>query len=109
MSNETFTCKGCNHELPEVYSIKPGGYCYLCDPNVTVKELLESTTFDKNEALKRMKKGEKVTHKSMMPDEYLYVVDEGDTIFTEDGFDFTASFWSKNLSHYENGWTKYEI
>ena len=34
------TVEGCENELPSNYSIKTEGYCYLCDPNVTVKELL---------------------------------------------------------------------
>lgn len=38
---ETFNCKGCGHNLPKDYQIKTDGYCYLCDPNVTVDELLK--------------------------------------------------------------------
>lgn len=37
----TFKCKGCGHELPVNFQIRTDGYCYLCDPNVTVKELLK--------------------------------------------------------------------
>jgi hypothetical protein len=36
----TFKCKGCGHELPENFQMKTKGYCYMCDPEVTVKELL---------------------------------------------------------------------
>jgi hypothetical protein len=37
---DTFTCLGCGHELPNRYSLRTKSYCYLCDPNITVKELL---------------------------------------------------------------------
>ncbi len=35
-----FKCKGCEHELPLNYSMKNPKYCYLCDPEVTIDELL---------------------------------------------------------------------
>jgi hypothetical protein len=35
-----FTCQGCNCELAEDYSLRTKGYCYLCDPNITLEELL---------------------------------------------------------------------
>jgi hypothetical protein len=35
-----FICKGCGHELPEDYSMRTEGYCYMCDPNITTEELL---------------------------------------------------------------------
>lgn len=38
---ETFNCKRCGHNLPKEYQIKTDGYCYLCDPNITVNELLK--------------------------------------------------------------------
>ncbi len=40
-SQESFKCKGCKHELPLDYSMKNPEYCYLCDPEVTVDELLK--------------------------------------------------------------------
>ena len=42
---KTFTCKQCGHLLPVDMSMRTEGYCYLCDPNVTVKELLEIPEF----------------------------------------------------------------
>lgn len=41
--NYIFKCKGCGHELPSTYCIRTLGYCYLCDPNITVDELLKPT------------------------------------------------------------------
>lgn len=35
-----FTCQSCEHELPIEFQMKTEGYCYLCDPNITVEELL---------------------------------------------------------------------
>jgi hypothetical protein len=37
---KVFVCSACNHELPISYSIKTENYCYMCDPNVTIEELL---------------------------------------------------------------------
>jgi 16S rRNA G966 N2-methylase RsmD len=37
---ERFICEACNHELPISYSIKTKNYCYMCDPNITMEELL---------------------------------------------------------------------
>ena len=37
----SFKCKGCEHELPFNYSMKNPEYCYLCDPEVTIDELLK--------------------------------------------------------------------
>lgn len=39
-SEKYFTCKGCNHELPIKFQMRTVGYCYMCDPNVEVSELL---------------------------------------------------------------------
>lgn len=36
--NQTFVCKGCTHELPNSYSMRTDGYCYLCDPAITLAE-----------------------------------------------------------------------
>lgn len=41
MDKETFICKGCGHDLPNDFSIRTEDYCYMCDPNVTVDELLK--------------------------------------------------------------------
>ena len=37
----TFKCKGCGHELPLEVMMRTIDYCHLCDPNVTLKELLQ--------------------------------------------------------------------
>jgi hypothetical protein len=37
---DSFVCKQCNHELPIDFNMRTDGYCYLCDPNVSVEELL---------------------------------------------------------------------
>ena len=39
---ETFVCQGCKHELELKFSIKTQGWCYLCDPNISLEELLEA-------------------------------------------------------------------
>lgn len=41
-ANDLFTCHACKHVLPNEFQIRTEGYCYLCDPNVTVEELLSS-------------------------------------------------------------------
>lgn len=40
METETFTCQGCLHELPLSYSLRTEGYCYYCDPNISLLELI---------------------------------------------------------------------
>lgn len=67
---------------------------------------VSGSTFGKREAFKRMENGEKVTHKSMMPNEYLYI-SNGNKILTEDGFEFNESFWFRNIAYYESGWSQY--
>jgi len=43
-----FVCNGCKHELPSDYSMRTKGYCYLCDPNISVDELLEKQVIASN-------------------------------------------------------------
>jgi transcription elongation factor Elf1 len=38
---KTFTCKGCGHEVPLEYSLKTKDYCYLCDPKISIDELID--------------------------------------------------------------------
>lgn len=45
-----FTCKACKHELPVSYSLRTEGYCYLCDPNITVAELLSDEPISRTPA-----------------------------------------------------------
>lgn len=37
----SFVCQGCKCKVPNDFSIKTDGYCYLCDPNVTLEECLQ--------------------------------------------------------------------
>lgn len=37
----TFKCKGCGHELLLEMAMRTLDYCHLCDPNISLKELLE--------------------------------------------------------------------
>lgn len=43
MEKNLFKCIGCNHTLPIIFQMKTENYCYLCDPNITLDELLKST------------------------------------------------------------------
>lgn len=44
---KTFKCNSCGHELPLNYNMRTPGFCYMCDHNVTVEELLSPTpTYD---------------------------------------------------------------
>ena len=36
----SFTCKSCLCVLPNSHQLKTKGYCYLCDPNIKLEELL---------------------------------------------------------------------
>lgn len=35
-----FICNGCNLEVYEDYCLKTEGFCYLCDPNIPLEDLL---------------------------------------------------------------------
>jgi len=39
-----FKCKGCSCELTSDYSLRTKGYCYLCDTNITLEELLSDNS-----------------------------------------------------------------
>jgi uncharacterized protein YlaI len=45
---DSFVCKGCKHELPIEYQMRTIGYCYLCDPNITIQELLSDKQITNN-------------------------------------------------------------
>lgn len=45
---ETFICLGCQCEVPADYSFRTQNYCYLCDPAITLDELLTWPIPDKN-------------------------------------------------------------
>lgn len=36
----SFTCRGCNNELPSEYNVRTDGFCFLCDPKITLEECL---------------------------------------------------------------------
>lgn len=36
----SFVCQGCKCDLDEIYSLRTKSFCYLCDPNITLEELL---------------------------------------------------------------------
>jgi hypothetical protein len=38
--SSSFVCGGCGHTLDLSFSLRTKGYCYLCDPNITLEELL---------------------------------------------------------------------
>jgi hypothetical protein len=35
-----FTCKGCQCTISTDYIMRTDGWCYMCDPNITLEELL---------------------------------------------------------------------
>ncbi len=47
MQEKTFICEGCNYELPTDFSMRTPEFCYLCDPNITVEELLSDNPIEK--------------------------------------------------------------
>jgi hypothetical protein len=40
---EYFTCKACNHELSKDFCLKTKDFCYLCDPEISISDLLGNT------------------------------------------------------------------
>lgn len=46
-NEKVFTCQSCKHELPIDYQMRTEGFCYLCDPHITVEELLSDKPFVK--------------------------------------------------------------
>jgi len=54
----------------------------------------------RTEALTELHNGNKITHKHFMSDEYLEIKNE--VITSEDGYDFTESFWKR--SALKDGW-----
>lgn len=40
-SEPSFTCKSCGHELDATFCMRTPGYCYMCDPAITLEELLK--------------------------------------------------------------------
>ena len=48
-SSLEFYCAGCGHQLVRSYQLRTQDYCYLCDPNITVVELLSDEPIVKQE------------------------------------------------------------
>ena len=42
-----FVCKGCACEVRAEYSLRTPGYCYLCDPAITIDELMSDEPIKK--------------------------------------------------------------
>lgn len=40
-TQKSFICQGCNIECYEGYCLKTVGFCYLCDPNIPLQDLLD--------------------------------------------------------------------
>ncbi len=55
MSEETFICTSCKHTLPKTFQVRTPGFCYLCDPNVTLEECLSDKPFAIEEKFKVFK------------------------------------------------------
>jgi hypothetical protein len=68
---------------------------------------VSGSTFGKHEAFRKMQEGQKVWHRYMTKNEYLYVLDGGSRVLTEDGYNFTETFWARSIAYYENGWSVY--
>ena len=45
---KTFICKGCKHELYIDFNLRTKGFCYLCDPNITLEECLSDEPIKRN-------------------------------------------------------------
>lgn len=43
-----FKCKGCSCILLNDYSLRTEGWCYLCDPNITLDELLSDNPIERH-------------------------------------------------------------
>ena len=43
---DSFICVGCQHELPIEFNLRTEGYCYLCDPEISIEELLSDVLID---------------------------------------------------------------
>jgi hypothetical protein len=50
INTEPFICEGCGHELDRSYSLRSANYCLLCDPAISVQELLDWPISPENHA-----------------------------------------------------------
>jgi hypothetical protein len=75
----TFVCQGCRCKVPNDFSVKTNGYCYLCDPEVTLEECLQDE-YPKS----WLKMGKKLSD--------LYVVVKTDNLlYTDSVYDFKTA------------------
>jgi hypothetical protein len=51
MSKKSFKCHGCGHECNEDYNLRTEGFCYLCDPNITLEECISENEIEKRYTL----------------------------------------------------------
>jgi len=58
----------------------------------------------REEALKLLHEGKKVTHTYFMSNEYVFIEKNG-IITTDDGFDFTEQWWK--YDKFKDGWMEY--
>lgn len=42
-----FICQGCKHELPMDFNLRTEGFCYLCDPNITLAECISDEPIER--------------------------------------------------------------
>jgi len=42
-----FICQGCKHELSMDFNLRTEGFCYLCDPNITLAECLSDEPIER--------------------------------------------------------------
>lgn len=40
MTHPQIKCHGCGHYVPKDYVLRTQGFCYLCDPNITLEEAI---------------------------------------------------------------------
>jgi hypothetical protein len=61
----------------------------------------------RDEALKELKSGKKITHTYFTSDEYLF--QRADVIFTEEGYEVTPEFWDlRSSKSWDEGWEIYK-
>lgn len=44
---DVFICQGCKHELQMDFNLRTEGFCYLCDPNITLAECLSDQQIER--------------------------------------------------------------
>lgn len=46
-AEKSFICKGCNCDVSEELCLRTPEFCYLCDPNIKLEELLSDKPIKK--------------------------------------------------------------